>query len=164
MKQADLGLNLTTMRACKWAFQDEMNRLVPWAALVALVRPCAPEDWIGRRGRPPLPVDAIPLVHFRQQRFTLSDPAMELARHDMPLFREFAGMYNWAAACLTRQPSSGFAVAARVKPLVVASVKPPSPGCAAAVTAWSGPSRCKSRVAVPSIFLAMQSSGTPWRA
>ena len=33
-------------------------------------------------------------VRFMQQRFTLSDPAMEEALHDVPLFREFAGV-NW---------------------------------------------------------------------
>jgi hypothetical protein len=29
-------------------------------------------------------------IHFMQQCFTLSDPAMEEALHDVPLFREFA--------------------------------------------------------------------------
>jgi IS5 family transposase len=29
-------------------------------------------------------------IHFMQQWFTLSDPAMEEALHDVPLFREFA--------------------------------------------------------------------------
>jgi IS5 family transposase len=33
-------------------------------------------------------------VHFMQQWFTLSDPAMEEALHDIALFREFAGL-NW---------------------------------------------------------------------
>jgi IS5 family transposase len=31
-------------------------------------------------------------LHFMQQWFTLSDPAMEEALHDVPLFREFAGL------------------------------------------------------------------------
>ena len=31
-------------------------------------------------------------IHFMQQWFTLSDPAMEEALHDVPLFREFAGL------------------------------------------------------------------------
>lgn len=31
-------------------------------------------------------------VHFMQQWFTLSDPAMEEALHDVPLFREFANL------------------------------------------------------------------------
>ena len=36
-------------------------------------------------------------IHFMQQWFTLSDPAMEEALHDVPLFREFAGL-NWDTA------------------------------------------------------------------
>jgi IS5 family transposase len=34
-------------------------------------------------------------IHFMQQWFTLSDPAMEEALHDVPLFREFAGLDSW---------------------------------------------------------------------
>ena len=34
-------------------------------------------------------------IHFMQQWFTLSDPAMEEALHDMPLFRDFAGLGGW---------------------------------------------------------------------
>jgi transposase, IS5 family len=39
-------------------------------------------------------------IHFMPQWFTLSDPAMEEALHDVPLFREFAGLDNWNM-CLT---------------------------------------------------------------
>ena len=91
MKQADLGLNLTTKRTRKRAFLDEMERVLPWRALVDLVTPYAPE---GRRGRPPFAVETMLRIHFMQQWFTLSDPAMEEALHDMALFREFAGL-NW---------------------------------------------------------------------
>jgi IS5 family transposase len=35
-------------------------------------------------------------IHFMQQWFNLSDPAMEEALHDMPLFRDFAGLGGWA--------------------------------------------------------------------
>ena len=69
-----------------------MDRVVPWAALVELVLPYAPE---GKRGRPPFPVEVMLRVHFMQQWFTLSDPAMEEALHDTPLLREFAGLDNW---------------------------------------------------------------------
>ena len=39
-------------------------------------------------------------VHFMQQWFGLSDPAMEEALFDVPLYREFAGLDNW----MTRLP------------------------------------------------------------
>ena len=91
MKQADLGLNLTTKRTRKREFLDEMERVVPWAALVALIMPFAPE---GKRGRPPFAVQTMLRIHFMQQWFTLSDPAMEEALHDIALFREFAGL-DW---------------------------------------------------------------------
>ena len=76
-------------RTRKREFLEQMDRVVPWAALVALVSPYAPE---GRRGRPPFAVEAMLRIHFMQQWFTLSDPAMEEALHDVPLFREFAGL------------------------------------------------------------------------
>ena len=66
-----------------------MQRVVPWSALVDLVLPYAPE---GRRGRPPFSVETMLRIHFMQQWFTLSDPAMEEALHDVPLFRDFAGL------------------------------------------------------------------------
>ena len=34
-------------------------------------------------------------IHFMQQWFNLSDPAMEEALHDIPMFREFAGLTHW---------------------------------------------------------------------
>jgi transposase, IS5 family len=92
MKQADLGLNLSTKRTRKREFLDEMNRVVPWADLVMLIAPYAPE---GKRGRPPFAVEAMLRIHFLQQWFGLSDPAMEEALHDVPLYREFAGLDNW---------------------------------------------------------------------
>ncbi|MBO1925894.1 transposase [Staphylococcus epidermidis] len=50
---------------------------------MALIAPYAPE---GRKGRPPFPVEMLLRIHFMQQWFNLSDPAMEEALHDMPLF------------------------------------------------------------------------------
>ena len=92
MKQASLGLGNSTKRTRKREFLAEMERVVPWAALVELVAPFAPE----RRGRPPFLVETMLRIHFMQQWFTLSDPAMEEALHDMPLFREFAGLGGWS--------------------------------------------------------------------
>ena len=84
MKQADLGLSLTTKRTRKREFLDEMNRVVPWAELVALVSPFAPD---GKKGRPPFSVATMLRIHFMQQWFGLSD--------QVPLYREFAGLDNW---------------------------------------------------------------------
>lgn len=89
MKQTDLGLNLTTKRTRKREFLAQMERVVPWAALVELMAPYAPQ---GKKGRPPFAVETMLRIHFMQQWFTLSDPAMEEALHDVPLFREFVGL------------------------------------------------------------------------
>lgn len=91
MKQTDLGLNLSTKRTRKREFLAEMESVVPWAQLVELIAPYAPE---GKKGRPPFALQTMLRIHFMQQWFTLSDPAMEEALHDMPLFREFAHL-SW---------------------------------------------------------------------
>ena len=93
MKRACLCLGNSTKRTRKREFLAEMERVVPWQALVELVAPFAPE---GRRGRPPFSVETMLRIHFMQQWFTLSDPATEEALHDMPLFREFAGLGGWS--------------------------------------------------------------------
>jgi transposase, IS5 family len=93
MNQASLGLGNSTKRTRKREFLAQMENVVPWASLVEVVAPFAPE---GRRGRPPFSVETMLRIHFMQQWFTLSDPAMEEALHDMPLFREFAGLGGWS--------------------------------------------------------------------
>ncbi len=92
MKQHSLGLGMTAKRTRRREFLDEMERVVPWSELVALVSPHLPE---GKRGRPPFAPETMLRIHFMQQWFNLSDPAMEEALHDMPLFREFAGLEGW---------------------------------------------------------------------
>ena len=89
MKQTNLGLDLTTKRTRKREFLAQMERVVPWVALVAQVQPHAAP---AKTGRPPFAIETMLRVHFMQQWFTLSDPAMEEALHDVPLFREFAGL------------------------------------------------------------------------
>jgi len=93
MKQADLGLSLTTKKTRKREFLAQMDKVVPWDALVELVAPHLPQ---AKTGRPPFAIETMLRVHFMQQWFTLSDPAMEEALHDVPLFHEFAGL-GWDA-------------------------------------------------------------------
>ena len=87
MKQSSLDLNLSVKRTRKREFLFEMDRVVPWSALVELIAPYYPE---GKNGRPPFALETMLRVHFMQQWFTLSDPAMEEAFFDIPLYREFA--------------------------------------------------------------------------
>lgn len=89
MTQLHLGLNLSTKRTRKREFLDEMKRVVPWTRLIELIEPHYPK---GKTGRPPFPVATMLHIHFIQQWFSLSDPAMEEALYDVPLYREFAGL------------------------------------------------------------------------
>jgi IS5 family transposase len=89
MAQLGLGLDLSTKRTRKREFLDEMRRVVPWSRLIALIEPHYPK---GKTGRPPFPVATMLQIHFMQQWFGLSDPAMEEALYDVPLYREFAGL------------------------------------------------------------------------
>ncbi|MSQ66388.1 MAG: transposase, partial [Limnohabitans sp.] len=90
MKQttfANTGFELVTKRTRTREFLEEMNLVVPWMELVSLIEPYAP---VSNTGRPPFPFSTMLRIHFMQQWFGLSDPAMEEALHDMALFREFA--------------------------------------------------------------------------
>jgi len=85
--QLGLGLNLSTKKTRKREFLEEMEKVVPWATLVQIVEPHYPR---AKTGRPPIAIETMLSVHYLQQWFALSDPAMEEALHDMPVFREFA--------------------------------------------------------------------------
>ena len=50
MKQLGLGLNLSTKKTRKRVFLEEMERVVPWAALVQIAQPHCPR---AQTGRPP---------------------------------------------------------------------------------------------------------------
>ena len=89
MTQLGLGLDLTTKRTRKREFLNEMDRVVPWLRLIALIEPHYPK---GKTGRPPFPIATMLRIHFVQQWFSLSDPAMEEALYDVPLYRQFVGL------------------------------------------------------------------------
>ena len=79
------------LRTRKREFLDEMNLVVPWTELVSLIAPHAPTPG-AKGGRPPFAVEIMLRIHFVQQWFNLSDPAMEEALYDTPMFREFVGL------------------------------------------------------------------------
>jgi IS5 family transposase len=70
-------------------FLAEMDQVVPWARLEALIAPVFPK---GERGRPPLPLATMLRVYCLQQWFNLSDPAVEEALYDSEAMRFFAGI------------------------------------------------------------------------
>ncbi|SDC45714.1 Transposase domain [Variovorax sp. CF079] len=108
MKQLGLGLNLSTKKTRKREFLEEMERVVPWAALVQIVEPHCPR---AKTGRPPMPVETMLRIHYLQQWFGLSDPAVEEALHDVPLYprdecvRCAANAREAASSRLAQQPS-----------------------------------------------------------
>ena len=70
-------------------FLAEMNAVVPWARLTALIEPHYPK---GKGGRPPMPLERMLRVYFMQQWFNLSDPQAEDALYDIEPMRRFAGI------------------------------------------------------------------------
>jgi len=71
-------------------FLDEMNRVVPWAELVAVIEPVYPKA--DGPGRPPVGIDRMLRVLCLQQWFNLSDPAVEEALYDSRAMRQFVGI------------------------------------------------------------------------
>jgi IS5 family transposase len=70
-------------------FLAQMNAVVPWAELVALIEPHYPK---GETGRPPVGLELMLRIYFLQQWFDLSDPAVEDALYDSPTMRRFVGI------------------------------------------------------------------------
>jgi IS5 family transposase len=70
-------------------FLGEMDQVVPWAPIVALIEPHYPKAGSGTQ---PLPLERMLRIHFMQQWFNLSDPAMEDALYDSESMRRFAGI------------------------------------------------------------------------
>lgn len=68
-------------------FLAEMDAVIPWAELVALIHPHYPKAGQGRR---PMPIRTMLRIYFLQQWFDLSDPAAEEALYDSEAMRRFA--------------------------------------------------------------------------
>ena len=78
----------TTRRA---QFLAEMERVVPWSELCAVIEPVYPKAG-AEGGRPTIPLERMLRVYFLQQWFNLSDPAVEEALYDSAAMRDFAGI------------------------------------------------------------------------
>lgn len=71
-------------------FLAQMDAVIPWNALTALIAPHNPTG--GKRGRPPTPLARMLRIYFLQQWFNLSDPAAEDALYDSETIRRFVGV------------------------------------------------------------------------
>jgi IS5 family transposase len=70
-------------------FLAEMEAVIPWPRLLAVIAPYYPR---AGRGRQPLGLEKMLRIYFVQQWFTLSDPAAEDALYDSESIRRFVGV------------------------------------------------------------------------
>jgi IS5 family transposase len=71
-------------------FLNEMEQVVPWTLLCALIEPFYPKN--DGAGRPTVGLERMLRVYFLQQWFNLSDPAVEEALYDSRAMRAFVGI------------------------------------------------------------------------
>ena len=70
-------------------FLAEMNQVVPWSRLLALIEPYYPK---AGNGRPPKGLEIMLRMYFLQHWFNLSDPAVEEVLYDSLAMRAFVGI------------------------------------------------------------------------
>jgi len=70
-------------------FLGEMEKVVPWTRLCAVIEPHYPK---GARGRPPIGLERMLRIYFLQQWYALADEALEDALYDSQALRTFAGI------------------------------------------------------------------------
>jgi len=71
-------------------FLGEMERVVPWAQLCALIEPVYPKS--EGPGRPTIGLERMLRIYCLQHWFNLSDPAAEEAMYDVASMRAFVGI------------------------------------------------------------------------
>ena len=76
-------------------FLSEMDRVMPWTELCALIEPVYPK---AGNGRPPIGLERMLRIYFLQQWFNLSDPGVEEALNDSVAMARFVGLDLGAAA------------------------------------------------------------------
>src|SRR5271166_1385216 len=86
---AQTGFERYGRKSKRERFLEEMEQVVPWGELKALIEPHYPK---GSNGRPPVGLEIMLRVYFLQQWFNLSDPGAEEALYESPVLRRFAGV------------------------------------------------------------------------
>ena len=83
------GFEQYTKKTKRALFLEEMEQVVPWGELCALIEPHYPK---AGNGRQPVGVERMLRIYFLQQWFNLSDPGVEEALYDSVVLRQFAGI------------------------------------------------------------------------
>jgi transposase, IS5 family len=93
MKQpsfASLSFGAKKKRTRREDFLGEMEKVVPWVKLLALIEPHYPTE--GRPGRQPIPYATMLRIYLMQNWYALSAPGMEDALYEIESMRRFAGI------------------------------------------------------------------------
>ena len=83
------GFERYTKKTRRAMFLEEMEQVVPWGKLCALIEPHYPKPGNGRR---PKELEKMLRIYFLQQWFNLADPAVEEALYDSATLRQFVGI------------------------------------------------------------------------
>jgi IS5 family transposase len=92
MKQqsfSSLDYEFKKKRTKREIFLGEMDAVVPWSRLEALI---APHYVKPRKGRPQMPLSVMLRIYFLQQWYGLSDPGAEESLYDIHSMRDFTGL------------------------------------------------------------------------
>ena len=86
---SDFEKDLQRKKSRKAEFLELLDRLVPWASLIALIEPYYPKvpDGCGRR---PYALDSMIRIYIMQLCYNLSDPMMENELIDSVAMRKFS--------------------------------------------------------------------------
>lgn len=84
---ASLAYDNKKKRTRREKFLGEMDRVIPWAELLNIIKKHYPK---AGNGRQPMPLERMLRIYFMQQWYGLSDPGMEDVLYDSESMRRFA--------------------------------------------------------------------------
>ena len=99
------GFEKYTKKTRRAIFLEDMEQVVPWGELSALIEPHYPKPG---NGRPPVGVERMLRIYFLQQWFNLSDPAVEEVLYDSAVMRQFVGIDLGKNRCPTKPQCASF--------------------------------------------------------